>query len=49
MLEQIVDRLDTSSNQLTSIVQGFLYLSRAESKNHSHYKIIQKQELIDLH
>ncbi|MCA6362695.1 MAG: HAMP domain-containing histidine kinase [Bacteroidetes bacterium] len=32
MLEKIVDRLDLSTNQLTSIVQGFLYLSKFENK-----------------
>lgn len=48
MIQQISERLDTSANQLTSIVQGFLYLSRAESKIDNQYKIIEKQELIDL-
>ncbi|MCU0434055.1 MAG: HAMP domain-containing histidine kinase [Bacteroidia bacterium] len=32
MVEKIIDRLDQSTNQLTSIVQGFLYLSKFENK-----------------
>ena len=46
MVNTIVDKLDLSSNQLTSIVQGFLYLSRAEVNIESQYTIIQKEEII---
>jgi len=46
MLTTIIDKLDLSSNQLTSIVQGFLYLSRAEGKIDSQYSIIEKEEII---
>ncbi len=47
MIDKIVDKLDLSTNQLTSIVQGFLYLSRAEDKIDSQFRIIDKDELID--
>ncbi len=46
MLNTIIDKLDLSSNQLTSIVQGFLYLSRAEGNIESQYSIIDKEEII---
>jgi signal transduction histidine kinase len=40
MLEKIVDRLDLSTHQLTSIVQGFLYLSKFENKTDDEFSEI---------
>ncbi len=45
MRNKIVDRLDLSVNQMVSIVQGFLYLSRAEGKIDSQYRIVNDEEL----
>lgn len=46
MIKQINEKLEQSSNQLTSIVQGFLYLSRAESKIDSQFVIIDEEKLM---
>lgn len=46
MIKQINDKLEQSSNQLTSIVQGFLYLSRAESKIDSQFVVIDQEKLM---
>jgi len=48
MIKEITKNLESSANQLTSIVQGFLYLSRAETKIDSNYIVIDKDELIEL-
>ncbi|MDP4964395.1 MAG: HAMP domain-containing histidine kinase [Salibacteraceae bacterium] len=45
MRDQIIERLDLSVNQMVSIVQGFLYLSRAEGKIDSQYKIVSSEEI----
>ncbi len=47
MIKQINQQLEMSANQLTSIVQGFLYLSRSESKIDNQFTIIKKDELIE--
>ena len=46
MINEIIKRLDESSNQLTSIVKGFLYLSRAEANIGDEVKTIENIELI---
>ncbi len=47
MIKAINEELDVSSQQLTSIVQGFLYLSRGESKIDSDYSIIVPEDIIN--
>ncbi len=47
MIKQITEKLEQSSNQLTSIVQGFLYLSRAENKVDIQFLIIEENSLIN--
>jgi len=46
MLKTIIDKIDLSANQLTAIVQGFLYLSRAEANIDNQFVIIEKEEMI---
>lgn len=45
MRDKIVEKLDLSVNQMVSIVQGFLYLSRAEGKIDSQYRIVDGDEI----
>jgi signal transduction histidine kinase len=45
MLEKILDRLDLSTHQLTSIVQGFLYLSKFENKTDDEFTEILPEVL----
>jgi len=45
MRNQIIERLELSVNQMVSIVKGFLYLSRAEGKIDSYYKIVSSEEI----
>lgn len=45
MVEKIVDRLDLSTHQLTSIVQGFLYLSKFENKTDDEFTEILPEVL----
>jgi signal transduction histidine kinase len=47
MLNTIIEKLDLSANQLTAIVQGFLYLSRAEAKIDNQFAIIDQEEMIN--
>ncbi len=46
-IKQITTKLDESSNQLTSIVQGFLHISREETHLFDEMKIINAQQLIN--
>jgi len=46
MIEEITKQLDSSSNQLTSIVQGFLHLSRIEFEENKKNSIILPGTLI---
>ena len=46
MIEEITTRLDSSANHLTSIVQGFLYLSRAEVDAEAEVIEVDKDHLI---
>lgn len=48
MIGQINTQLEGAANQLTSIVQGFLYLSRSEAKIDNNFLVIDEKELIDL-
>lgn len=45
MRDKIIDKLDLSVNQMVSIVQGFLYLSRTEGKIDSQNRIIDVEEI----
>jgi signal transduction histidine kinase len=45
MVNMIIEKLDLSTSQLTSIVQGFLYLSRSENKVEGEYKLIDPNQL----
>ena len=45
MTESIVDKLYLSANQLSSIVGGFLYLSKAEGNIASQYELINQDHL----
>ncbi|MGL4595895.1 MAG: sensor histidine kinase [Bacteroidia bacterium] len=45
MVKMIIEKLDLSTSQLTSIVQGFLYLSRSENKVDGEYKLIAADKL----
>jgi signal transduction histidine kinase len=45
MVEKIIDKLDLSTNQLTSIVQGFLYLSKFENQTDDQYTEIEAEIL----
>ncbi len=45
MVKMIIEKLDLSTSQLTSIVQGFLYLSRSENKVDGEYKLIFPDQL----
>jgi signal transduction histidine kinase len=45
MVEKIIDKLDLSTNQLTSIVQGFLYLSKFENRTDDQYTEIEAEIL----
>jgi signal transduction histidine kinase len=45
MRDKIIERLDLSVNQMVNIVQGFLYLSRAEGKIDSQYRLIDVEEI----
>lgn len=46
MVNTIIEKLDTSANQLTAIVQGFLYLSRAEANIDNQFAVITKEEVV---
>jgi signal transduction histidine kinase len=48
MVHEINDQLELSANQMTSIVQGFLYLSRSEVKVDNQYIVISKEALINV-
>jgi signal transduction histidine kinase len=48
MIGQINDQLEVSAHQLTSIVQGFLYLSRGESNIDNNFTMIDSNELMEL-
>ncbi|MGL5892584.1 MAG: sensor histidine kinase, partial [Bacteroidia bacterium] len=45
MVEKIIEKLDLSTNQLTSIVAGFLYLSKFENRTDSEYLQIEAEVL----
>lgn len=45
MMDTIVDKLDTSISQMTTIIDGFLYLSRAEGKLDSNLTLIDSTKL----
>lgn len=45
MIEKIVGKLDTSIGQMTYIIDGFLYLSRAEGKLDSNFSLIDSSQL----
>lgn len=45
MLDTIIEKIDLSANQLTLIVQGFLYLSRAESNIDNQFVVIDGEEI----
>ncbi len=45
MLDTIIEKMDLSANQLTSIVQGFLYLSRAEANIDNQFVLINEDEI----
>ncbi len=47
VVNTIIEKLELSSNQLTAIVQGFLYLSRAESNIDSQFAVINEEEVIN--
>ncbi len=47
VVNTIIEKLELSSNQLTVIVQGFLYLSRAESNIDNQFNIINGEEVIN--
>lgn len=47
MMKDIMSRLHLSINQMSSILRGFLYLSRAESKIDSQYTIIDSEQLTE--
>ncbi len=46
MIQEITERLNLSSHQLTSIVKGFLYLSKAESNEGDELMHIQVNDII---
>ena len=46
MIDTIIEKMDTSANQLTAIVQGFLYLSRAEANIDNQFVVINEDEII---
>jgi signal transduction histidine kinase len=48
MIHEINEQLELSANQMTSIVEGFLYLSRSEVKEDNQFMIIEKNELINI-
>lgn len=45
MIDTIIEKMDTSANQLTAIVQGFLYLSRAEANIDNQFVVINEDEI----
>ncbi|MCC6370657.1 MAG: HAMP domain-containing histidine kinase [Bacteroidia bacterium] len=45
MIGTIIEKLDLSANQLTAIVQGFLYLSRAEANIDNQFAVINEDEV----
>jgi signal transduction histidine kinase len=45
MLDTIIEKMDLSANQLTAIVQGFLYLSRAEANIDNQFVVIDEDEI----
>ncbi|HIP35436.1 MAG TPA: HAMP domain-containing histidine kinase [Crocinitomix sp.] len=46
MIKKIINNIDDSSRQLTSIVEGFLFLSRNETDKKEEYEIINPKQII---